>query len=354
MDLGIKEMMIYQTEFVAKLRRIVEAGGTIWKLPTIMMEALYPERLPSPLLKGKLAPKKVLLNQIYFACRDGNGGGAGQQWNVMEPKDFLEPRVFLCKAGRFLENLNAQMGGEGVVKERLGNEKFQESCDLNDLRQIEEETEESENGTESPEDVIIIADEGEFDEDKVEVIEVKDPGSSAEDKSNGNQTDIEPIKNDKLQELPILVFEGLPEPRLDQTEEDLVQSVLEKYANIPEHSVRTALRLPIKQFNGKSLVIVEMDTMENEEKVIKKRTTIRQNPDFDHVGIRKAQYQELWKFIEELTIAKRVVFSQQQQQQPEVTSSTMATADEEDSADEQTEIAEIIERDSAQFPNNPR
>ena len=58
--------------------------------------------------------------------------------------------------------------------------------------------------------------------------------------------------------------------------------------------------------------MVEMDTMENEEKVLKKKIDIRnQNPELDHVGIRKAKYKELWKMVEELTVVKRVVNSGQ-------------------------------------------
>jgi hypothetical protein len=109
--------------------------------------------------------------------------------------------------------------------------------------------------------------------------------------------------------LPILVFEGLPEPRLDQSETELVESILEKSVKLPRASVRTALRLPITQTNGKSIVIVEMDTMEHEDTILKQKNDIRRekNPNLDKLGIRRAKYKELWKLVEELTVVKRVV-----------------------------------------------
>lgn len=215
----------------------------------------------------------------------------------MEPKDILEPRVFLCKAGRFLQKINSQMGGEGgVPKDRFGNDDFEESCDLRDLSRSSAEPLENNDITnnEVSNDVI------ETIEDDAVVIDSVDNIEIIEAKDNATQNTI--------QELPILVFEGLPEPELDQSEEELVESILERSAQVPKSSVRTALRMPIKGSNGKSLVIVEMDTLENEEKVLQKRADVRRNdPLMDHVGIRRAKYKELWKLVEELTIAKRVV-----------------------------------------------
>ena len=88
----------------------------------------------------------------------------------------------------------------------------------------------------------------------------------------------------------------LPEPAKDQTEEELVESFLNKTFDLPQSSVKTAFRLPIRSngiyllltdfvykmsiylrvclhFSGKSVVMVEMDTIENEEKVLNKKTT---------------------------------------------------------------------------------
>ena len=46
---------------------------------------------------------------------------------------------------------------------------------------------------------------------------------------------------------------------------------------LPRNSVRTAIRLPLKQqTNEKSIVLVEMDTEENENLILKKRNKLRQ------------------------------------------------------------------------------
>ena len=55
----------------------------------------------------------------------------------MNPAELLRPRVFICKAGRFLDTMSYQMGGEGSIKSReeseFGNNQFEESCDPADL-----------------------------------------------------------------------------------------------------------------------------------------------------------------------------------------------------------------------------
>ena len=66
----------------------------------------------------------------------------------MEPKDFLEPRIFLCKSSRFLRNLNAQVEPDGQTlppKELFGTEKFEETCDPKDLEPKDEEENENSN-----------------------------------------------------------------------------------------------------------------------------------------------------------------------------------------------------------------
>jgi hypothetical protein len=109
----------------------------------------------------------------------------------MEPGDVLKPRVFLCKAGRFLENINTEMGGDyDVAKERFGNDDFQETCDPKDLEQVgvsaansdvNADTDDTEDSTDISieyvdEDFngIILADVEPFDESAVEIISVKD------------------------------------------------------------------------------------------------------------------------------------------------------------------------------------
>lgn len=70
---------------------------------------------------------------------------------------------------------------------------------------------------------------------------------------------------------------GLPNPGEDQSDEDLVESVL-KLANIPEASVRRAVRLPMRTRDLKSLVLVELDTKSHQKEVLDNRSLIRSSP----------------------------------------------------------------------------
>ena len=139
---------------------------------------------------------------------------------------------------------------------------------------------------------------------------------------------------------------GLPNPGEDQSDEDLVESVL-KLANIPEASVRRAVRLPMRTRDLKSLVLVELDTKSHQKEVLDNRSLIRSSPalsvlfklvktivallassskwDFNDlfllsrslygksfnnaslkIGIRRARYKELWKYIQDLLTVKYV------------------------------------------------
>ena len=133
--------------------------------------------------------------------------------------------------------------------------------------------------------------------------------------------------NSEIHDLPVLVFEGLPQPRSSESEEDLIETILSKTVQIPSSSVRRAVRLPIKN-NGRALVMVEMDTIENEMKVLKKKETLTKDANLDsELGIRAAKYKELWKMVEQLSIAKQFTNSDP----PEYEDSTTAT-DEENNA----------------------
>ena len=68
-------------------------------------------------------------------------------------------------------------------------------------------------------------------------------------------------------------FSGLPAPKSDQTEEMLVESMMH-LVGLPRTSIRTAVRLPLKS-KGRSLVLVEMDTMHHEDKIIKAKADIK-------------------------------------------------------------------------------
>ena len=82
-----------------------------------------------------------------------------------------------------------------------------------------------------------------------------------------------PSGNKAFHDLPILVMEGLEKPKIDQTEEDLVSQVLaDMVSGLPESSVRTAIRLPLKQqTSGKSIVLVELDIEDHEDLILKQR-----------------------------------------------------------------------------------
>ncbi len=102
------------------------------------------------------------------------------------------------------------------------------------------------------------------------------------------------------------MFEGLPAPGIDQTEEQLVESVL-TLVNIPGAAVRTALRLPLRS-RGRSIVLVEMDTISHRKEVIDHKDDLRSKTRSSllQVGIRRARYKELWKFVRQLMVVKEL------------------------------------------------
>ena len=82
-------------------------------------------------------------------------------------------------------------------------------------------------------------------------------GEVIDSASNGDQ--IIEVKGEEegegrnVQDLPILVLLDLPEPAKDQTEEELVESFLNQTFDLPQSSVKTAFRLPIRS-NGMYLL----------------------------------------------------------------------------------------------------
>ena len=284
----------------------------------------------------------------------------------MNPADLLRPRVFICKAGRFLDTMSYQMGGEGSVKSReeseFGSNQFEESCDPADLsttaaptenidKEISEEGEVTSELVSSP-SIHVVGEEvsNNFDDadHTVAVLDVRNGSNEADFKlPPGGEFKLPPGKIDpSFHDLPILVLEGLPKPKVDQTEEDVVTSLLkEMVTGLPENSVRTAIRLPLtQQTNGKSIVLVELDTEEHENLILNQRNALRggvgirssaaeNNQETKHgknhpyttpgnqnlqrndkfllqrwknLGVRRAKFKELWKFVEELSVVKRV------------------------------------------------
>ena len=86
---------------------------------------------------------------------------------------------------------------------------------------------------------------------------------------------------------------------MDQSDEELVENILQ-LVNLPQTSVRTALRLPMRA-RGKSIVLVEMDTPEHQEEVIEHKKDLRlfRNA-LLKIGIRRARYKELWRYVKQL------------------------------------------------------
>ena len=273
------------------------------------MEVAYLAKLPKNASIGKVAcliSKLFRFNESFHrvSAKDGESvGSVGADWNTMELKDIFEPRVFLCKAGRFLENINGQMDGDGgpEVKEKFGNEKFQETCRPSDF-QIKPKEADPLDSFDADNDAVVINGNSK-DLDDSEIIE-----DETSDDYEVLETNEIVEKDEAIHDLPVLVFEGLPEPRSSQSEEDLIESILSKTVQIPSSAVRRAVRLPIKN-NGRTLVMVEMDTIENEMKVLQKETTeaLTKDAHLDHVGIRTAKYKELWKMVEQLSIAKQFI-----------------------------------------------
>ena len=281
----------------------------------------------------------------------------------MNPGDLLKPRIFVCKAGRFLDTMSYQMGGEGSIKGREENEhvseKFEDSCDpahleektppVSDNAEIDAEEEEVVESVEVAEiegsDVV----EGEQVDHTIAVLDVRNGSNDAGFKLP-QKGDFKLPMESGFHDLPILVLEGLQNPKLDQTEEDLVSEVLsDMVSGLPKNAVRTAIRLPLKQqTNGKTIVLVELDTEEHENLILKQRNALRggslnsrnnenikdndtatiqkkqslagRNDKFllqrwRNLGMRRAKFKELWKFVEELAVVKRVTTIQSENKQ---------------------------------------
>ena len=121
--------------------------------------------------------------------------------------DLFQPRVSLCKSGAFLHNINDvvsdQQGGEGAVGPK--DDEFINTCEFNNLNTLPQESE-TEYDTESeanPTDGYDDYTDADYDADIVQGRE-----------------------ENNVHDLPVLVFEGLPLPDVDQTEEELIEEIL--------------------------------------------------------------------------------------------------------------------------------
>ena len=88
-------------------------------------------------------------------------------------------------------------------------------------------------------------------------------------------------------------------------DKELVIGLLSKSTNISAMSVRRVVRLPMSQESTRrSLVLVEVDTIEHENEIILRKSKLKSNR--SNFEIRKAKFRELWKYIEELSVWQRM------------------------------------------------
>ena len=235
---------------------------------------------------------------LRYFFRDGSPltNGLSPQWNNMEPRDILRPRIFLCKSSRYLTHLNEQMNPDpdspGVVRdENFGSSKFQQTCDPAD--DVDEEpnpdydSEEEGSGGGAPDTGdITIADEG-----------------PAQD------TEVIAIRGENLNgQTPIVVIAGLGEKPKGQSEEEHVYSFLrEEGFDGPRGSVVRAFRLPFEDAD----VLVQMDSLENELKVVNKSKQLGKIRFEEHdITVREQNYNDLWLAIENLVPVTKIKLRQ--------------------------------------------
>ena len=246
------------------------------------------------------------------------------------------------------------MGGEGSIKGREEgehvSEKFEDSCDPAHLEEKTPPTDENAETDAEEEEVVESIEIAEVEGSDVVGGEQVDHTIAVLDARNGSNDagfklppngDFKLPNESGFHDLPILVLEGLQEPKIDQTEEDLVSEVLsDMVSGLPKNAVRTAIRLPLtQQTSGKTIVLVELDTEDHENLILKQRNALRggsldtrksekikenntatiqknqniagRNDKFllqrwRNLGMRRAKFKELWKFVEELAVVKRV------------------------------------------------
>ena len=235
----------------------------------------------------------------------------------MEPRDVLNPRVFLCKAGRFVENVGMKNIGPKkddppLVQETFINDDFQKSCDEHDIKDVGQQLGGSGSSSGSSDDCTEFTD----NEQNAEVVnaqfqkcknqtQLEGSGSGAGEEGSGEADDTRPQGGE---DFPILVFEGLEKPREGQMDKELVIGLLSKSTNISAMSVRRVVRLPMSQESTRrSLVLVEVDTIEHENEIILRKSKLKSNR--SNFEIRKAKFRELWNYIEELSVWQRMDIS---------------------------------------------
>ena len=124
----------------------------------------------------------------------------------MEAKDIFAPKVFLCKAGRFLENIvNKNMDPQEYdleIREKFGSDEFKDSCDpnhFNGVRSSENNNLESDSNSES---------QNENQDVDFEDFEQTDDSNFVADEGPFPGGEVIEVSKQELDELPIIVFEG--------------------------------------------------------------------------------------------------------------------------------------------------
>ena len=220
----------------------------------------------------------------------------------MEPRDILRPRIFLCKSSRYLTHLNEQMNPDpespGVVRDdNFGSSKFQQSCDPADDVPDEESEDYSNTGSGNDD---------------------QDGGAGASDNGNVTFGDVGPapdnqeviaIRGENINgQIPIVVIAGLGEKPKGQSEEEHVYSFLrEEGFDGPRGSVIRAFRLPFEDAD----VLVQMDSLENELKVVNKSKQLGKIRFEEHdITVREQNYNDLWLAIENLVPVTKIKLRQ--------------------------------------------
>ena len=123
----------------------------------------------------------------------------------MQAKDIFAPKVFLCKAGRFLENivnknmLDPDYGQD--IREKFGSEEFADSCDPNHFNGVRSSDNNLESDTDSES-------QNENEEVDFEDSEETDDSNFVADEGPFPGGEVIEVSKQELDELPIIVFEG--------------------------------------------------------------------------------------------------------------------------------------------------
>ena len=148
------------------------------------------------------------MRSLKFYFRD-SGIDEAQRWNHMKATDIFSPRVFLCKASRFLQNLHGDHldpdydYGAPPERDTFGSDDFTRSCDPNDFE--EKPRNEDNNLTDDVSDLM-----DDYSEDSDPGIEnlQADPASRPGVAAEIVEVRIEP-ETRSIIHMPILVFEGM-------------------------------------------------------------------------------------------------------------------------------------------------